>query len=322
MVSRRVVPVLFAACVVVGTFTGCSDGGGDADATVAFAPGTVVVTDAGDADRSPWTWGWDTAGVTSVTLTMDVTQSIAVGDADASEAPLPTVTSTLSLAPRSPAPTGADVAADSADTGAATSGTELVVTVTDLTTSIEGLGLDDPELGDAVAGQSEAMAGLVGVEAVVAVTASGAITDVVPPTADVELPVLTQLERTITELERLLVQWPAEPVGEGARWTVTSVRTSQGIHWEVTTHWRLESVEGSRAEVSFTITEVAVRQEVPVAEGREISGVIEGAGVVTVDPAAARIVAGELTTELEATVFDGDGVAATTANRIETVASG
>jgi hypothetical protein len=89
----------------------------------------------------------------------------------------------------------------------------------------------------------------------------------------------------------------------------------------VTTSWRLDSVDGELHTVSFTLTESALRQGVPAAEGRDIEGMIEGEGFVVVDLAAAAIVSGELATSLEASIFDGDEIVATTSNRIGTISS-
>jgi hypothetical protein len=297
---RRPLAVLLVAVLVLA---GCT--GGEDDGTTAFQAGTVTVTDAGDDARAVRSWGWEDASASSVLLTTAVTQSVAVDGGPRTEAPLPTAVTLLEITPT---------------TGDAR--TELVVTVTDVGASAEGLDVEDVEFTDALADQAEAMRRLVGASAALGVTATGAVTDLSPATApDVELPVATLLERTITELARLLVEFPGEPIGAGARWETTSTRISQGIAWNVTTSWRLDSVDGELHTVSFTLTESALRQGVPAAEGRDIEGMIEGEGFVVVDLAAAAIVSGELATSLEASIFDGDEIVATTSNRIGTISS-
>lgn len=297
---RRPLAVLLVAVLVLA---GCS--GGDDDGTAAFRSGTVTVTDAGDDPTTTLAWGWEGASPASVLLVTAVTQSVAVDGGAPTEAPLPTAVTLLEITPM---------------TGEGR--TELVVTVTDVGASTEDLDVEDPELAAALADQAAAMRRLVGASASLGVSATGAVTDFSPATApDVELPVATLLEQTITELARLVVEFPDEAVGPGARWETTSTRVSQGIAWDVTTSWRLDSVDGDLHTVSFTLSETAPRQGVPAAEGRDIEGMIEGEGSVVVDLASAAIVSGELVTSLEASIFDGDEVVATTSNRIGTIAS-
>ncbi len=111
----------------------------------------------------------------------------------------------------------------------------------------------------AVKAAEDALQSLKGVNGTGAVDVRGNVSDVTFDTRSVSDPNLKgTLDSVASQLGNLSAPFPTEPVGVGARWTVTSTATITGLKMTTTTHFTLRSRTGDRYELDQTQEAVGV----------------------------------------------------------------
>ena len=114
----------------------------------------------------------------------------------------------------------------------------------------------DPAAVEAV---EDALQSLAGMNGAGAVDVRGNVNDVTFDTRSVSDPTLKgMLDSLSSQLGDLSAPFPTEPVGVGARWTVTSTATITGLKMTATTHFTLRSRTGDRYELDQTQDAVGV----------------------------------------------------------------
>jgi hypothetical protein len=102
----------------------------------------------------------------------------------------------------------------------------------------------------AVKAVEDALQSLKGVTGAGAVDVHGNVSDMAFDTRSVSDPNLkSTLDSLSSQLGSLSAPFPTEPVGVGARWTVTSTATITGLKMTTTTHFTLRSRTGDRYEL-------------------------------------------------------------------------
>jgi len=102
----------------------------------------------------------------------------------------------------------------------------------------------------------------------------------------------------------VMVPWPAEPIGVGARWRVVTLVRIGGAYVKQTAIYQLTALDGARATVAVELTRLAERQllaldGLPAGAEAELIGLVRTqVGTVTVDLGAPLPVAGRFETTL------------------------
>jgi len=108
----------------------------------------------------------------------------------------------------------------------------------------------DPEL---VKATQDALDQLAGLEGTGTVDSHGGNQSLTFDTASITDPALEQLIDSVSsQVGNLAAPFPREPVGKGARWTVTSTATINGITMNTTNHYTLRSRTGDHYEIDVT----------------------------------------------------------------------
>lgn len=229
----------------------------------AHAASTVQLVDAGATPHAPLRYQFEAGSIQRATLRTDMQTSLSMGGQQVPTGPVPPMRMTLSLRV-------AEVRADG------TARMEFEV----LSAQADGSSPQSAQV-------NKALAGAAGLAGSYLLDQQGRFIGNIIPRAGTRQQASGELLAQLQEnLQQMAAPFPDAPVGQGARWRVTTLNSNGGIRLSQTAEYTLRARSGNRIELDMKMVETSVDAGGGLPPGTKLESVtVEGGGSTSIDVA-------------------------------------